>query len=190
MHSILNVVVVAIVAYLGTMLDNFIAFAAQLLVTEPVHHRKVSWAQLTSFVTLLLLAGGVGSILAPIPTRWIGLLCLGPWALGVHAWRQRNAPVKKQFRRGATSTFVLTLALGGDNIAVWVPLLRAAGVWHGVLTVMVFLVLEIPFIKGAQSIAQRPRTLEWGRHYGPQIIPYVYCGLGLLILIECRTLAF
>ena len=123
MHTILSVIVVAVLAYLGTMFDNFFAFAAQLIVTDEKRVRRVSYAQALGVATLLVLAGGVGSLLAPIPLPWVGLLCLAPWALAWHAWRQPGSPRMKISRRGAITTFVTTLALGGDNLAGESPFL-------------------------------------------------------------------
>jgi cadmium resistance protein CadD (predicted permease) len=187
-HSIPSVIVLAALAYVGTMFDNFFAFAAQLLVTDPKRFKRVSWAQALGVGALVLMAGGIGSLLTPIPLPWIGILCLAPWALGVHAWRQRNRPPSESFRRGAITTFVMTLALGGDNLAVWIPLLRANGVLHAIVSVCVFAVLEFLFIVSARALTGRPKVVEWGTKYAPRSIPWIYFGLGILILIECGSL--
>jgi len=187
-HSILSVIVLATLAFVGTMFDNFFAFAAQLLVTDPKRFKRVSWAQALGVVALILIAGGIGSLLTPIPLPWIGILCLAPWALGVHAWRQRDRPPSETFRRGAITTFVMTLALGGDNLAVWIPLLRANGVLHAILSVCVFGALEFLFLVSARALTSRPKVVEWGSKYAPRSVPWIYFGLGVLILIECGSL--
>jgi cadmium resistance protein CadD (predicted permease) len=187
-HSIVSVVIVAILAYVGTMFDNYFAFAAQLLVTDPARFRRVSWAQATGVGVLILLAGGIGSLLTPIPLPWIGLLCLAPWALGVHAWRTRGKVASETYRRGAVTTFIMTVALGGDNLAVWIPLLRANGVLHAVVSVSVFAALEFLFIVSARAITSRPKFVTWGATYAPRALSWVYFALGVLILIECGSL--
>ncbi len=187
MHTILGVIIVALLAYLGTMFDNFFAFAAQLLVTDPSRFRRVSWAQALGVATLLLIAAAVGSFLTLVPLPWVGLLCVAPFALGVYAFRQRAQPPREQFRRGAITTFAMTLALGGDNLAVWIPLLRANGVFHSVLTIAIFALLEFLFLVGAQSLVGHPRMVSWGSTHAPSLLPWVYFGLGALILIECGS---
>ncbi len=189
MHSVVGVVLVASLAYVGTMFDNFFAFAAQLVVTHRDHYRKVGWAQALGVLVLLMLAGGVGSLLAPIPTRWIGLLCVAPWALAAHSWRHRDEPRAEQYRRGAVTTFAITLALGGDNLAVWIPLLRAGGTAAGFATAAVFVAWEVLFVVSAQALASHPRAVGWGTKYGPSLVPWVYLALGVLILVECGTFA-
>ncbi|MFY9783606.1 MAG: cadmium resistance transporter [Acidimicrobiales bacterium] len=187
MHTILVVVLVATLAFVGTMVDNFFAFSAQLVATEPARIRRVCWAQAGGVVSLLVITAGVGTLLAPIPVRWVGLLCVAPFAFAVHAWRHRQLP-REQHRRGAITTFVLTLALGGDNIAVWIPLLRANGVRHGLVTIATFAIWEVVFLFGARRLALHPKVVTWGRAHAPGLMPYAYVVLGVLILIECRTL--
>ena len=188
MHTIFGVVVVASLAFVGTMFDNFFAFAAQLVVTDRSRYRRVGWAQALGVATLVVLAGAVGSLLAPLPLRWIGILSVAPWALGIHAWRNRHRPSGEHFRRGAITTFTITLALGGDNLAVWIPLLRANGALHALIAIATFAVWELAFVVSAQALTSRPRVVTWGAAHAPTLIPVVYFGLGVLILFECGTL--
>ncbi len=188
MHTLLSVVVVAILAFVGTMFDNFFAFAAQLIVTDETRVRRVSYAQALGVLALLALAGGVGSLLTPIPLPWIGLLCLAPWALAWHAWRHRKKEPSEVYRRGALTTFAMTLALGGDNLAVWIPLLRANGFFHAFVTVAVFAGMELVFLVTARAITGHPRVVAWGTKHAPAFLPWLYFGLGVLILIECGSL--
>ncbi|MDE3064953.1 MAG: cadmium resistance transporter [Acidobacteriota bacterium] len=189
MHDVLAVVAVASLAFVGTMFDNYFAFAAQLVVTERSRFRRVSWAQALGVASLVLVAGATGSLLAPIPLRWVGLLAVAPWALAAHAWRHRADEPRAAFRRGALTTFAVTLALGGDNLAVWIPLLRARGVGAGALTVGVFALWEVLFVATAGALAGHPRVVAWGTRRGPGLVPWVYLLLGVLVLVECRTLA-
>lgn len=188
MHTILSVIVVAILAFAGTMFDNFFAFSAQLIVTDEKRLRRVTYAQALGVATLLVLSGGIGSLLTPIPLPWVGLLCVAPWALAWHAWRNRTKEPGEVFRRGALTTFAMTLALGGDNLAVWIPLLRADGFFHSFVTVAVFAGMELLFIVTARGITGHPRVVAWGTKHAPSLLPWLYFGLGVLILIECGSL--
>ena len=188
MHTILSVIVVAVLAFLGTMFDNLFAFSAQLIVTDEKRVRRVIYAQALGVATLLVLAGGIGSLLTPIPLPWVGLLCLAPWALAWHAWRHRTKEPGEVYRRGALTTFVMTLALGGDNLAVWIPLLRANGFFYGFVTVAVFAIMEFLFLVTARAVTAHPRVVAWGTKHVPSFLPWLYFGLGVLILIECGSL--
>lgn len=189
MRSVLAVVVVASVAFIGTMFDNLFAFAAQLLVTDESRYHRVARAQALGVLILVVIAAGVGSLLAPVPTRWVGLLCVAPWALALHAWRHRRSEERPQYRRGSLTTFTVTLALGGDNLAVWIPLLRASGTVRGLGTATVFAAWEALFVAGALRLVRHPRAVTWGMRWGPALVPWVYVALGVLILVECRTFA-
>ncbi len=188
MRALFDVVTVASFGFVGTMFDNFFAFSAQLVVTTRERYRRVAWAQASGVASLMLIAAGVGSALTAVPQRWIGLLCVAPWGLALHAWRHRRADVTTQYRRGALTTFAVTLALGGDNLAVWIPLLRLGGVWHALITIATFALWELLFVLGAQTLTGHPRIVSWGSRHAPTFIPWVYFALGVLILVECRTL--
>ena len=187
MHSILGVVLVASFAFVGTMFDNFFAFGAQLVVTEPARYRRVGWAHALAIATIIVLASGVASLLAPIPLRWIGLLCVAPFGFALHSWRH-HAKARQQFRRGSVTTFALTLGLGGDSLAVWIPLFRANGFAQASVTVATFALWEIIYLFSAIRIANHPRIVRWGNDHATAFMPYVYVILGVLILIECRTI--
>jgi len=188
-HGVVSVVVVASLAYVGAMVDNFFALAAQLVVTERARHRRVAWAQSMAVLALLVIAGGVAEALAPVPLRVVGLAALAPFALALRAWRHRGDERHPQFRRGAVATFLVTVSLGGDNVAVWAPLLRAAGTWRGLGTVAVFALWQVVFVLAVEALADHPRVVAWGERRGPLLVPWVYLGLGALILVECRTFA-
>ena len=188
MQTALGITVLASLAFVGTMFDNFFAFAAQLVVTKREHFPRVSWAQGLGVASLVLLAGAISSVLAPIPLRLVGLLFVAPWALALYAWRHRDQEPHEQYRRGTVTTFLVTLALGGDNLAVWIPLLRAGGIVKGLAICGVFLFWELAFLLTAQTLAGRPRVVAWGQRRGPALVPFVYFLLGVLILFECHTL--
>ena len=188
MHALVSDVAVASLAYVGTMFDNYFAFAAQLVVTARERYRRVAWAQALGVVVLVVIALGVGTALAAVPLRLVGLLALAPWGLAWHAWRHRGDEAPDVFRRGATTTFLATLALGGDNLAVWIPLLRARGVAGAAVMVATFAVLEVAFLSSSQYLASRPRVVAWGTRRASSLVPVIYAALGVLVLLECHTL--
>ncbi|HEY5265623.1 MAG TPA: cadmium resistance transporter [Acidimicrobiales bacterium] len=187
MHTILGVVVITSLAFIGTMVDNFFAFAAQLVVTERARFRRVGWAQAIGVATIVVIASAVGSLLAPIPIRWIGILSIAPLAFALQAWGHRATP-RSQNRRGGITTFMITLALGGDNLAVWIPLFRANGFVHAFVATGTIALWEVFFLSSAQRLATHPRVVKWGADHAPTIMPFVYVALGVLILIECHTI--
>jgi cadmium resistance protein CadD (predicted permease) len=168
------------------MYDNFFAFVAQLIVTEPERYLRVRRAQALGVFFILIIASGVGSLLAPLPLRWLGLLALAPLGFAVRSWQRRSTP-REHYRRGAFTTFAITMALGGDNVAVWTPLFRSNNFLHGFLTAGVFALWEIIFLVGSQNLASHPRVAKWGVNHTPALMPFIYVGLAVLIVIECKV---
>ncbi len=189
MHSLSVTITVATLAFIGTMLDDFFAFAAQLVLTPREMHKRVGAAQVLGVMSLVLISAVVGSVLLSVPLRWIGVLALAPWALAFHAWQHRSDPTRQKYRRSSLTTFAVTLALGGDNLAVWIPLLRANNAFREVLTIALFALWEGVFLTAARLLVNRPRVIEWGIKFSRSLVPVVYLGLGFLILAECGTFA-
>jgi cadmium resistance protein CadD (predicted permease) len=180
--------VAAAFGFVGTMVDNFFAFAAQLVVTPVERHRRISLAQLTAIGALVFASGLLASLLADIPKGWVALGAGAPWGLAWYGWRHRHDPPAETYRRGALTTFLLTVALGGDNLAVWMVLLRIGGVAHAVLTVVTFALCEAVFLFMAERAARHDRVVAWGQRWSPLFSPFLYLGLGVLIIVESGIL--
>lgn len=177
----------ATAAFVGTMIDNYFAFAAQLLLTDHKKFRQIGIAQGLGVAVLVLLSLALGSVLSFVPLRVFGVVALAPWALGLHAWRHRHDPARPVNRRGVITTLTMTLILGGDNIAVWVPLLRSTHVSQTLLSIATFVVLDTIFIVSAQFLTRHPKVVTWGEKWADVAVPWIYFLLGVLILFECGT---
>ncbi|CAB4789152.1 unannotated protein [freshwater metagenome] len=188
MRDVMVAIAIGIGAFLGTMIDNFFAFAAQLVLTEPKRFRRVSYAHIIGVLVLIIGSAAVGSALNFISLQWIGILAVAPLALAWHGWRHRNELAAQ--RRGATTTFLVTVGLGGDNIAIWIPILRAQGVLRGITVAATILVLDIGAVFLARFVARRPSAIQFGQRWSAQLMPILYCGLAVLIVWQCGWLSF
>jgi cadmium resistance protein CadD (predicted permease) len=184
----LALILVGSFAYIGTMIDNLFAFAAQLTLTPRDRFSVVTVAQSTGVVVLVGLAATVGSTLDALPVRWVGILAVAPWALAWRNWRHRRDEVGGFVRRGATTTFLITLGLGGDNLAVWIPLLRASGLVREFALSAIFAFWQVLFIGLSWVLATHPRVVDRGQRAGRYFVPWLYVGLGFVILYECHVL--
>ena len=188
MHSLLGVIVVATLAFIGTMFDNFFAFAAQLALTERSRFTRVSAAQALGVATLIVLAGASGSLSIGSRCAWIGLLCVAPWALG-RAWvaqprhaRPRTVPARRPHHVHHVARPRRRQPRRVDPAAC-APTARSMRRSRS----RVFARGRSVFIFAAQALASHPRVVAWGTRYGRALIPGIYLGLGVLILIECGT---
>jgi cadmium resistance protein CadD (predicted permease) len=188
MHDVIVAVAIGVGAFVGTMVDNFFAFAAQLVLTEPKRFRRVSYAHVIGVLVLLIGSAAVGSALNFISLEWIGVLAVAPLALAWHGWRHRNELSPQ--RRGATTTFLVTVGLGGDNLAIWIPILRAQGVLRGIAVALTILVLDIGAVFLARYVVKRPSVIQFGQRWSLTLMPPLYCGLAVLIVWQCGWLSF
>lgn len=131
--------------------------------------------------------------LAAVPGRWVGLLGLVPLVLGARgllALRHRRpgdpaVPVV----RGVGGVATLTVANGGDNVAVYIPLLHGAGAADTAVTVVVFAVLVGIWCAAARAVAGHPRVTAGLERAGHWLVPTVYVLLGLRIVLGSGLLS-
>jgi cadmium resistance protein CadD (predicted permease) len=180
-------VVVAAAAFYGTMIDNAIALVAHLALGEARHHTRACIGQFVGVLCVIVVAIGVAVALQPISTRWIGVLAVLPLALAGHAWIHRHDK-NRTLGKGAIASFVTTVAIGGDNVAVWIPLLRVLGVARGALAVGVFVVGDLTLIFGARAIATHPRVITVSTSIAPRATPVLFVALAVLVLWQCGLL--
>ncbi len=188
MRTVIDVITLSSIAFVGTMVDNFFAYSAQLLVTDRSRYRRVGIAQAIGVAALFFVAAAVGSVLTAVPAQWTGLFCLAPWSLAWRDWRHRDRDKRPQYRRGALTTLLITIALGGDNLGVWIPLLRTESVAREVLTALVFAGWELLFLASARALTNHPRVVAWGAAHSRAITPWIYAALEFLILVESGLL--
>ena len=189
MSAFLAAVGLGIGTFLGTGIDNFFALAAQLVITDPTRHRRVRYAFVAGMAVLLGFAGAIGSALSVFSVRWIGLLAVAPIGLAVAHWLGRTNSLETQ-RRGVVTTFAVTLALGGDNIAIWVPLLRSQGVFRGVIVSVTIVLLSLVSAYAAQLLVSRPSLIRFGERWSSRLTPYLYVTLALVVMWQCQWFTF
>ena len=146
--------------------------------------------QYAGFAVILAasVAGALGAGLLPdsaIP--YLGLL---PILLGLRAawewWRGRRDPDDDAPAAPALSALAVagvTVANGGDNIGVYVPVLATAGPGGMTVYVLVFLVLVGVWVAAGRFVATRPMVAKALGRWGHVLLPVVLIALGLLILL-------
>ena len=171
-------------AFVGTMIDNFFAFAAQLGITSRDAHRRLAITQWLGVVTLVAASLAIGTVLAIFPLHVVAVLALAPLALAVHAWRNPGS-TEQPTARGIVTTFAVTVALGGDNVAVWTPLLRSDAGVHRLVAVVTLLALDALMVAGAHVLAGHPTAVALGKRVSGRLLPFLYVLLTVVILAEC-----
>jgi cadmium resistance protein CadD (predicted permease) len=149
---------------------------------------RVVAGQYLGFAAILVtsVAGALGAGLLPPPVvPFLGLL---PILLGLraarHAWRDRGADADEPAR--ATSVLgvaAVTLANGGDNIGVYVPVFTTAGAGGMTVYLVVFLALVAVWCGLGRFLATRPLVARALSRWGHVLLPAVLITIGVLILV-------
>lgn len=149
-------------------------------------------------IGLLVLISLAGAALAlAIPSRVVGLLGVFPILLGARALIARRgandegAPsIGPDVTRGApgwrraAAVAGVTLANGGDNIGVYVPLFAARSPGQTALLLAIFAGMLAVWLFGALYLARRSAVAERVRQVSQFIFPYALIGLGVMILAD------
>ncbi|MCK2214351.1 cadmium resistance transporter [Actinomadura sp. ATCC 31491] len=156
---------------------------------------RVVLGQYLGFAAILAVsvAAALGATLLPASVvPYLGLL---PLALGVkagwRAWRDRDGedhegPARPGGPR-ALEVAAVTLANGGDNVGVYVPVFATAGAGGIAAYAAVFLVLVGVWCAAGRFFATRPVVARVLSRWGHVLLPVVLVGIGLAILVGGLT---
>lgn len=208
MNDLGTAIAEGITAFIATNIDDIIIlllFFAQ--VDANFRRRHIVVGQYLGFTLLILasLPGFFGGLV--VPREWIGLLGLLPIAIGLKQLLNRQADTedvqtatsefassstlksKKSFLSSIFSpqtykVAAVTVANGGDNISIYIPIfagstLNRLGVILGVFFLMVGVWCAVAF-----SLTRHPAIARVLSRYGHAVVPYVLIALGLFILYE------
>jgi len=211
MNNIGTALVEAIIAFVATNVDDIIIlllFFSQI--DENFRRRHIVIGQYLGFVILIFasLPGFFGGLV--VQREWIGLLGLLPIAIGIKQLVSRSEDAEQvqtvttDFEPNKTSksfgSFIssilhpntykvaaITVANGGDNISIYIPLFAGSNVYRLAVILAVFLVMVGVWCAIAYLLTRQPTIASILTRYGKPIVPFVLIGLGLFIMYERGT---
>ena len=181
----LSSVVTAAAAFAATNVDDL--FVLMLLLGQAGNspqRRKIVLGQYlgVALLTAASLAGAWG--LGQVPARYLRLLGLIPLALGIRSWlkREDGGETTGSFR-SVSAVAALTVANGGDNIGVYLPLFTQMDGEQQGITLLVFALLCGLWCFVGSRLAALPAMAQIiSRHKG-WLVPLVLVLLGVMILL-------
>ncbi|MBD1865093.1 MULTISPECIES: cadmium resistance transporter [Trichocoleus] len=204
-------VITGVTAFAATNIDDIVIlmlFFSQ--VNANFRPKHIIWGQYLGFTTLMIacLPGFLGGLV--IPKAWIGCLGFVPIVIGISHWlnRKQNGTqvqtvtdelsLEKAVASGVPSYLGLlvpqvyhvaavTLANGGDNIGIYVPLLASSDPASLAVILSVFFVLVGVWCYIAERLTRQPAVARLLTAYGQAIVPFILIGLGLYILVDSGT---
>lgn len=200
MSELLSHLSLAAVVFVSTNVDD-ILLIAMLFADRALARRAVIGGQFLGIGALVAVSAVAGVAALAVPEGYIALLGAVPLFLGLQKlWRLRRdgsgddespepdrAHGEPSTRAGVVSVALLTIANGGDNLGVYVPLFaRDPGVIA--LYSLVFMALTGVWCGvGYTLISHRPIGERLTR-YGRVALPLVLIGLGVWLLSGARAL--
>jgi len=200
--ELITALATGISAFVATNLDDIILlmlFFSQLSHGFRIRHILVG--QYLGFAVIILasLPGFFGGLF--IPESWIGLLGFLPILIGVRQLIGNDNADQVQTvvhlesttkRSWFASLFMpqtyhvaaVTVANGGDNIGIYIPLFANSSAIELIVILVVFLVMVGLWCWLAFYLARHPAVAPPLTRYGSILVPYILIGLGLFILIE------
>jgi cadmium resistance protein CadD (predicted permease) len=198
---------IATVAFVGTNVDNTVVTAALVAGAPEDRAHRIAAGQVAGFVAIVCIAAAAAALLFEFSPAAVGLLGFVPLAIGVRGllglldrrgpaerptrsrWRRREA-TDRAVGRSLTSAALVTLAAGGDNLAVYIPLFRQGGASKLSAIALVFVVGEVGVTTAVLAAGRHPRARSVMTGLGAVAVPLLLCGVGLLVLLTAGTLSW
>ncbi len=179
--AVLAVIAASVTTFAATNIDDLFLLAEFCAKRVPM--RRVIAGQFLGFAGIVGISLiGLWATLT-IPRAWFRVLGFLPLAVGIkHLFH-----IYKNGRQSASKFNVLsiagiTLANGADNVGIYVPFfaISRSYLW---MILSTYAVLLAAWCLGGKWLGERPIALRFIDRYGHWVVPIVFIGLGMYILI-------
>lgn len=194
----IGTIAAAIGLFAATNIDDIVVLTVLFLASArgSLPAWKVVAGQYLGFATLVAISVVAAAGLTIIPDEWVGLLGLIPLAIGVYGLIRtlRTRGDDDDDDEGSISAVGLlgvagiTIANGADNISLYTPVFRTSPVADTVVTIIVFFLLVAVWCLVARVVGTNKTVTELLERVEHWLVPAVFIGLGLFILIESGVL--
>lgn len=190
----------AVAAYVATSIDYVIILL--ILFSQTMKKGQLKSIVIGQYLGTAILVG-VSLLaaygLALVPEHWVGLLGLIPIYLGIKVWLKEEENDEEDIlsrlssgksNRLFVTVTVITLAAGGDNIGVYIPYFSTLNLSETVVMLVVFAVMVAVLCYLSYRLASVKAVSETIEKWERWIVPVVFIGLGIMILVENGTFRF
>ncbi|MBD1885926.1 cadmium resistance transporter [Microcoleus vaginatus] len=205
MNELLTAISTGMTAFTATNLDDILILLLFFSQVNAVFRRRhIVFGQFLGFTVLVLasLPGFFGRLI--FPPDWIGMLGLLPIAIGLSRLlnpETDDSEAEAELEQSEKSFFssflspqtysvaAVTVANGGDNIGIYVPLFASNTLESLAVILAVFFAMVGVWCYAAYRLIQMRAIADTLTRYGNQLVPFVLIGLGMAILVKSGTLA-
>ncbi|MDZ7962691.1 MAG: cadmium resistance transporter [Aulosira sp. DedQUE10] len=200
-----------IIAFAATNIDDILILLLFFSQIDPNFRRRhIFIGQYLGFAAIILasLPGFFGGLV--VPREWIGLLGILPIAIGIKHLLDRKEnttevqTVSTDFTQTAPSNPILavilsvlhpqtykvaavTIANGGDNISIYIPLFAGQSLSRLGVILIVFFVMVGIWCAITYFLSRHATIAYILSRYGQHFVPFVLIGLGFFIMYERGT---
>jgi cadmium resistance transport/sequestration family protein len=192
----MEILITSVIAFISTNIDD-IFILTLFYGNKKFKNKEILVGQFLGIIALIsisLIGSLVGLFIAP---AYIGLLGLFPIYLGAKGILrlirdnteedQDDNENKNKGQNNVLTVAGVTVANGGDNIGIYIPLFVTL-TWTNKLTmVSVFLVMTFLWCLTAKYFTKHPYVSKAVDKYGHFVTPFVLVLLGIYILYESET---
>jgi cadmium resistance protein CadD (predicted permease) len=206
MDRFVSELLIAIIAFASTNVDDLLLLSS-LFIDSDLRAGSVVVGQFIGMSLLVLISILAAHFMATIPPAWICLLGLFPLCLGIlrleKVPRKRSAKPAPDLKEsefvgieqlrvpwmnsGAALATLLTLANGGDNLSVYIPLFAVQRAFVP-LYVTVFGVMTVIWCFFAYLLTHHHLFRDKLKRYARIIVPWILIALGMKLLLQASTL--
>lgn len=202
--DLLPAMVIAVAVYASTNIDDLLILAV-FFADPQVRVGAVVAGRFLGLAVLVLASAAAALLAMAVPGEWIALLGLVPLALGLRllpalfgkggdadeqtaeTFAGAHQPARRGFITQSLTVAGVTLANGGDNLGVYIPLFATAP--QDIVTyVAVFAVMTAAWCALGYLVVNNPLIGNRIRRHGHVLLPVVLIVLGLYILSDAVEL--
>jgi cadmium resistance protein CadD (predicted permease) len=189
----MQIIITSVLAFISTNIDD-IFILTLFYGNRRFKSTEIVIGQLLGISTLIgisIIASLAGLI---IDKAYIGLLGFLPIYLGIkslwHALKKSddettdNFEIAQHSKRHVLGIAGVTIANGGDNVGIYIPLFAALSYADEVVTIVVFLLMTLVWCALAKYLTDHPYVAKIIDRYGHIVAPVVLVFLGIFILYE------
>jgi len=196
--GIFAVVLTAAVLFAATNVDDIVVLTVLSISSRATGQPRPwqIWAgQYAGFTVLIGASLAAAAGLALVPLHWLWLLGLVPLGLGLyklaaairaHRSGQQASPAAVT---GLAGVIGLTVANGGDNLSVYIPVFRTSSAAEIAVIITVFLTAVGLYCLASIRFAGHRAIIQAVQRWGEWVVPVVFILIGFYIFFKTGALS-